>query len=431
MSVRLWPAVKTGMLVVLVGLSLVLSEELWTGGWGAASEVSYSAEPSLPQASVPAEMDVTAPVRVVMNDGNPKEAAVFMPGTADYSDWLNRLAQAHVYGLRSTVDIPTGSFVRYIEFDFGVNLDYQELVHYVPGLQPSVLAKQGQTIYLYQTSRTGPVMLGLQSDSGSYTAQTDLNVYDFSSLFHRALLIDPWEVWNQETSSYVPKTSLDMFDITAKVNTRSMVPIIHSFFVNPQALTSVPESASTILWTDGSRAVWWDQQQHTLTYADPNLGTGPDTRSMAVPDILNFAKAHGGAPDGSLMTESSSVAGNSTNWTLQPYLMGFPVLDSSQSVQVETVNTHITQYQIPADTFTISDKMAVPIIDASHLADILSPLMPSTPISDLTVELGYLYRPVDAKNARFVPAYFVSQSGMPLWEIDAVTGKVIKGMKVS
>jgi hypothetical protein len=57
--------------------------------------------------------------------------------------------------------------------------------------------------------------------------------------------------------------------------------------------------------------------------------------------------------------------------------------------------------------------------------------MPTTPVSELSVELGYTLLPANGHTNQLEPAYIVSQSGMPLWEIDAVSGQVLKGMKIS
>jgi hypothetical protein len=426
---RVWPALKTGILVVLVGTSLVLSEELWTGGWGGVGEVSYSSEPSLPQASVPTEFAAITPCRVVLTGTNSSVSALFMPGTEDYKDWMARLGQAHIFSLHVVSSIPK-SMVRSVEFDFGVNMSYQELIHYVPGLQPSVLPKQGQTVYLYQSETTGPVMLGLVSQAGTYVAQTDLSVSEFSSMFHHAIVLDPWEVWNRQADSFVPKNSIDMFRVDVSVTSRSVIPLVHSFFVNPQALTSVPESQSMILWTDGSRAVWWDEQKHTLTYADPNLASSTTSKSMAVTDILTYASSHGGAADGSILFQTS-VTANNASWTLRPYAFGFPIVSSDQSVVLQSVGSHVAKYQLPVNELRFGHKTLVHIIGASQLATILRRLMPTTPVSELSVELGYTLLPANGHTNQLEPAYIISQSGMPLWEIDAVSGQVLKGMKIS
>lgn len=426
---RVWPALKTGLLVVLVGTSLVLSEELWTGGWGGVGEVNYSPEQSLPQASVPTEYAATTPCRVVLTGTDPSVSALFMPGTEDYKNWMTQLGQAHVYNLHMVSNLPK-SFVRSVEYDFGVNMNYQELIHYIPGLQPSVLPKQGQTVYLFQSQSATPVMLALVSGAETYVAQTDLSIVNFASMFRHAILLDPWEVWNRQSGTFVPKNSIDMFRATVFVSSHSIIPLVHSFFVNPQALTSVPESPTMVLWTDGSRAVWWDQQKHTLTYADPNLASSTASRTMAVTDILNYASSHGGAPKGSILVENRATA-NNASWTLRPYAFGFPIIGSNQSIVLQSVGGHVAKYQLPIDELRFGQKNLVHILGASPLAKILRTLMPSTPLNVLSVELGYALLPVDSHREKLEPVYLVSQSGMPLWEIDAVSGKVLKGMKIS
>ncbi|OFW79337.1 MAG: hypothetical protein A2201_11615 [Alicyclobacillus sp. RIFOXYA1_FULL_53_8] len=58
----------------------------------------------------------------------------------------------------------------------------------------------------------------------------------------------------------------------------------------------------------------------------------------------------------------------------------------------------------------------------------LKKLAPSTDPKNLTLEIGYVAQSTAPGTVVLIPAYNVSQSGLSLWSIDAVTGKLIKGM---
>ena len=43
-----------------------------------------------------------------------------------------------------------------------------------------------------------------------------------------------------------------------------VLPLVHTFFVNLQAISHIQQDANTSLWTDGSRAVLWDKKTQDL-----------------------------------------------------------------------------------------------------------------------------------------------------------------------
>lgn len=424
------PTVKIGLLVVLVSASIVLSDELWTMGWGTSGEVSFVPDSTPIQAEVPTEKQIMVPYRIVLRNRVSNLTTVDIPGTSDYQDWLKSLGAVHVLNLHSINSLSERDLYRAVRFDFGTDLPYQNLTQWVPGLEPSVLPKDASTVYLYQETNGGPVMLAMASQSGIQVGQTDLSPSDFSARIRKATLLQPWAVWGTQTKSYVPVNGFSMFTMQATVKNQSVLPLVHSFFVNTQALTSVQENKNTLLWTDGSRAVWWDQQAGVLTYADPNTTSTQTNKQFTFGALLNFVSAHGGASTDSILVDNSSTTGE-LQWTLQPYLYGFPILTPQFSVSTTAVGNQVTQFQTPVSTITPGDRTLVHVMGSDALKKILLQLAPTTSYDALTVQLGYMVESAGKNTYVIEPAYEVSQSGITLWEIDAVTGQVVKGMKFS
>lgn len=426
---RIIPTVKTGILVALVGASVLLSEMLWTGGWGTTGEVPFSPETTAPQGTAPSLKQVTSPYRIVLESRSDHGTSMQIPGTSDYQDWLKTLASAHIHSMHSVSPIDEAKISRFVRFDFGTSLHYDQLTTWIPGLHTSVLPISADEVYLFQTQPNGPVMLGLSSQNQMYEAQTDLKATSLADTIAHELTLEPWVLWSRDSNTLIPESAFSMFSLEVQMSEQPIVPLVHSFFVNPEALTSVQEDPNTILWTDGSRAVLWAKKKDILTYADPNA---PDTslRPMQVSDILAYVKSHGGADGSSLLFENPSGVGE-TQFVLQPYEYGFPVLGGQRSISIDVINGRIAQYQQPISRMSIHSRTMVQVIGSDQLKAILHTLMPSTPVNELSIELGYLLTEIHGHSATLMPVYSISQSGIPLWDINARTGLVVKGMNPS
>jgi regulatory protein YycH of two-component signal transduction system YycFG len=417
---------RTTLLTLLVLTSLALSYVLWNGNWENQGEVSYTTISGLPVAEYPEYKTVTKPYQIILSrDGHMSLAA---PSTARYQNWLDRLRSMHVYGLRPISQASFDKAKTMVTFQFGVDMSYRELMRWVPNLQPSILFKQGHLIYLYQATKTSPVMFAYNSGGALYAASTDLNVDTFTASVENAVAEYPWQNWNPQENSLVSVKGIEIPVYRYRVTTPSVIRLVHSFFVNPQTLTRVKENPHTVLWTDGSRAVWWEQDTGVLTFADPNIPQSSSPQNSEPTAVLQYVRDHGGSPQNAFLFLTDQSSG-SESFTLRMYIGGYPLLSGFGDYLIQLQNGHVTQYQRPLNVYTdqLSQK-TMKTITAAQLQKILHDLMPSTLTENLTVQLGYIPEPASADVVQLEPAYTIMESGMPLWTIDAVSGKVIKGM---
>lgn len=429
---RIKAASKTVLLTILVLVSLYLSYELWNQGWTtASSDTSYTPQTSTLQTTVPTQQHVISPYQVVLKGTSDLTAAVEVPGTSEFEHWVSRLSHLRLYNLHPQNSIGSKPIYR-VDYQFGSQLTYSDILRWVPGVSPSMMPQNATGMTLYETKKQGPVMIVFNSAASVvYVGETDLDPSTFASSVHSELLLNQWSVWGKETStpSYVPVNTVDMLEVSFTWQPMSVQPLVRSFFVNPQALTSVDEGSDKQLWTDGSRVVWWDRKNEVLTYADPNTPSSQTPKAMSTPEVLSYVQLHGGAPQSTLMF--SQPSSDETQWTLIPYKYGFPILDQRDQIRIDVQGGHVVQYNQPLRNIVTGQTSVVEVMTAGNLKGILHSLMPTTSTDNITVQLGYIpvEQPTD-KKASLVPAYLVSQSGIPLYEINAATGEVMKGMSV-
>lgn len=419
--------IKSTMLAGLVLVSGCLSYALWHGDWQNSTEVAYTDGTSIPRSDSPRDVDVAQPYEVLFSSVHPNQYALGLPESTLYHDWGTKLKNAHMYGLRSVPVLPTFTSTS-VQYKFGAEVPYHDLSRWLPGLPSSALVKTANSVVLYESADKKSVRLALLSDDGSYVADTDFSAVEFAKDIAGVTTNHRWAAWDVSTDSLVPKDGLTMFQIRYKSTQPQILPIVHSFFVNPQALSRIQEDKETVLFTDGSRVVWWDQSAEILTFANPNPTGSSPTLSTDLESGLEFIRNHGGTPD-NVLAVLDSTSSKSTVFTLRTYVDGFPILGPEGEYSVEMDNGRVMQYQRPLRELGVKQEEAViHTLGADQLSAVLHGLMPSTPLQAVVVQLGYIEQAQSDNSLLLTPIYYISESGTPLYVLDASNGKVMKGM---
>lgn len=422
---------KSAVLTLLVVSSLVLSYMLWHGNWTNTAEVGLSALPIIPTAASPVGPEVNRPYQIVVSSIHPARAVVSVPDSSNYNGWLKRLNSLRFTGLHQVPQWLRPNKVNMVECDFGALLSTQELLPIMSGLENSTFSVKASSVILYQASPGGPVSLVLTSQGGTFVAAADVTPRQFATWLKETSKQPSWQTWNLANSNYVPGAGVLVPQLVFQVKTVSEMPMVDSFFVNPQAITRIQESNQSVIWTDGSRAVRWDQKQGDITFEDPNVGVSSPTRVSNIQTALAFIRAHGGSPSSAvLFSETSFFNGDNTQaYTLQTYVDGYPIIDTLGNYTIELQNGHVLRYERPLLNLgpQISSTL-VPVLTGTDLQAVLHKLAPTTARQSLTVQLGYVTESNGPNEVMLSPAYNVSQGGVALWTIDAITGAVLKGM---
>lgn len=424
---------KSLVLTVLVLTSVILSEVLWNANWINSGGIAYPA-PVIVKADTPVADEVLRPYEITLSQWTrtPSKtqtaASLAIPGSPAYAQWITQLQNLRVTGLHPIASLPQAEMTEAVTFRFGTPLSYNELLKWIPGLQPSVLFQSGQTLWLYRQNGLAGVQLGIETQQGAYTALTDLSVPSFHGTLSQDIKTQPWTVWSARNHGYVPLHSLQVTQWVYHTQVQPVLPLAHSFFVNPQVLTSAQAGPHTVLWTDGSRVVWWDQVRNQLTFADPNAPHIANVASVSPSFVLAYVQDHGGAPS-TLLFSNPGVAAGSDWFTLRTYVSGLPVFGGNGMVQLEVQGNQVLQYQCPLWQLTTPEtRFTVHTLSAPQVAQVLAHALPNTPLTELTVQLGYAAFLQSPHTVELDPAFAVTVAGKWVLTLDAVTGQVMKGV---
>jgi len=426
---------KTVVLIALVVGSLSLSYMMWHGDWQTPAEVGLTQVAAFPPSTTPKISDVTAPYEIVNTAFRPAGTSVSVPGSSAYMNWTLLIANMHVQSLHPVTvqDTPNMANTFQVEFDFGTDVDHANLVKWIPSLGGSTPVIHGSEITLYQATVGGPVMMLVQSRTERYIGQTDLSGLTVQSNCEENVKSSPWTTWNSQDGGYVPSQSMSVSESTWTTTQQPILPFVHAFFVDPEVLTRIQENQHTVLWTDGSRAVQWDDAGNTVTYQDPNAAQST-SYEPPLQTAIGFIQTHGGAPANLIAFANTDIQTDQTvsAFTTIPYVDGFPILGKNTSYDIQVRQGHTIVYRRPLWVLVKPvHRQAVQTITAVHLRAVIRRLIPSTPMSSLTFQLGYRVVPVATNQITLTPVYYVSQSGLLLWTLDAQTGKVVAGVKQS
>ncbi|MCL6516029.1 two-component system activity regulator YycH [Alicyclobacillus sp.] len=423
--------IKSVVLLLLVCISVALSYLLWSGRLQQTGEVVYGEADGLTNAEDPQPETALSPVRWVLTAAKPQGVHVAVAGGAEFSQWQRLLAGVRVENLHPIAGVPAANGWT-ARVEFGTALPFRLLSAWVPGLNSLGLLGKARDITLYVPPGGRTVRLWMSGGAVLYGADTDLDPQAFQRAIENAAAEPAWVDWNADTDSFIPGAGQPMRTFRVHRENAPLLPLVHTFFVNPMALTRMDENDHTVLWTDGTRVVSWDKRENTLSYTDPNPPQPSEDSDPDPGDVLQFIRGHGGTEDFSRL-DDSDVTGAVASYQFHPYVDGYPVLTANAASQLEIQGGHVVSYRRPVANLSnpVSDG-TVTVMGAPALKAILQKLMPNTPVGTLTVRLGYALTGAAAKDGmRLQPAYFVSQSGLPLWVIDAVNGRVLQGMSGS
>ncbi|GGI95227.1 hypothetical protein GCM10010885_01030 [Alicyclobacillus cellulosilyticus] len=419
---------KTLLLALLVGVSLVESFWLWRGLWQNSTEVGIGQAPLLPAAAQPDARTVTRPVEIRVKYAGTGRPSVLLPGDPAYQDWLTRLARLSLRNLHPVANAPDDGTT--VVFQFGTTLDHPTLSRWVPALRNTPLAVAAETVTLYLPIGSDTVYLALASRSGDYVAETDLP----PNLFANAIRSTVWSArfvsWNG-SDGWVPLKPMEVAASTWRTDRAGLMPLVRSFFVNPAALTRIPENTATWVWTDGSRVVRWDEAQDALTYEDPNQTAPLRRRLPALQLALGFVRTHGGVPADTVVEEEddSIFADALQAFTFVPYDQGLPILSDGTAYEADVSHGTVVRFTRPLRERVRRTRVwQVAVLSGSQMWKALQRIEPAISPGDVTVVFGYAVRPHGADAVDLLPAYFISESGIVMWVLDARTGSVMEGM---
>lgn len=417
---------KTGVLAVLVVISFGLSYLLWNGNWKNTTEAGFATTNALSPSDFPRTLDAAAPYQLLLTAAKPNQASVILPGGSTYQHWLVELESIHLQDFHSINKLPAHTYAK-IEFDFSIVLNNAYMLKWLPNLSSTILPTQARTILLYTLNQSGPVFVAVQGDSSLYIGQTDLNGSELVHSVSQTVSASPWAPWDGKNGDLVPAGKYSMDKLSWEASNTPVLPLVHSFFVNPQILTRIQENPSTILWTDGSRAVQWDKTRQLLNFEDPNFNSQNLYEQADLDTASSFIRSHGGTPKNTVVfeTDSSSMLGGASTYTFFPMINGHPVYGTQFSYEIEVYQGHVVRYERPLIELS-KQKSAIheSLLNPKSLRSIVEHALGNQNQSNIDLKLGY-YPEVKSGVVTLIPSFYIYVNGNLVQILNASTGEAL------
>ncbi|WP_206831312.1 YycH family regulatory protein [Alicyclobacillus fructus] len=430
-----WRTAKTVILALLVAGSVVLSYALWSGNLQGGAEIGLTQTQTIPYSTSPSLASTVAPYEIDIRAG--EGYTVARPGSAAYAAWTSLLMGLHAQRPQPIAAMPSGAQASVV-FQFGIPLDPAVGRVWLGDLAPSVGSLSCRAIALV----SGPgelctvVYEGMnpagKSELMAATAQVPASTIIRQA--QRDVTAAPYSAWSDfEGESFVPVHGR-MTSYVYAYTEPPIMPLVQSFFVNPQAITRIQESKSVTLWTDGSRAVQVDRAALALQYEDPNASAAP---AHAEDDVaaLDFLHAHGGGPANLIgfdLVGMLTINLNGPSFSLAQYVDGYPILSNDADYNFEIDSGHVMEFDRPLWELTKPvQAVSVPVMGMDALEKALARVTGAKTVSLATfhVEPGYWpsMQGMKAGQMRLVPIYYVTNASGGVWVLNATSGQIIAG----
>ncbi len=418
--------IKTGLLSILVLISFFLSYLLWNGNWRNTTEAGFATTSTLSASDFPRATEAASPYQILLSSSKLKKAAIILPSESSYEQWLTELSSIHLSDFHSVSHLPVHTFSQ-VKFEFTQMLDKSYILKWLPNLSSAELPVRGQSILLYTLNQTSPVFISIQGDTTTYIGQTDLNASDLTQSITDAISRSPWVSLNGQGNDYVPASKYVMDKTTWKISYTSVLPLVHSFFVNPQILTRIQENTNTVLWTDGSRAVQWDKLSQLLTFEDPNINDHNLYQQSDLDTAMAFIRSHGGTPKeiAAFREDSQSELSGVSTYEFVRLLGGYPVYGTQLSYLIEVYEGHIVRFVRPL--IDLSEQNAVVhenLLSPDMIRSIVNRNVKKQDLSNVELKLGY-YPTIKSATITFIPSFSLYVDGKLVLIFDASTGSIL------
>lgn len=425
--------ITTVLLIALVGLSIALSIALWSGNLKEGSEIGFVQTPAMPIATTPDMSHVVRPYQMTVDT---KLGYSLLPvDSTAYMFWKDQLEHVHAYDATAIQTLPDQTDMR-VTIDFGVPLSRELGGNWLASFGTLLGAWEGRKIVIYKVAKQNMCHIAFVGSNSILTMRTDLNARSLLNHANMDVETNQAAQWGAATGpSYIP-VDTQMDEIVYSVRQPDQIPLVHTFFVNPQAITRIEQDSNTVLWTDGSRAVQWDKANRVLRYQDPNEEQST-LRHDDLRTALNFIHTHGGGAQNVIGFDELSALTNQSSvptYIFTQYVDGYPILSGAADYNLSMDSGHIVEYTRPTWVLQhVVKRQSVTVLDKPQLEAVFRRIDSVKTSADLQITLGYaITKPPASINLTSAeiylqPVYDVANSIGSVWMINAVTGVLISG----
>ncbi|WP_027415048.1 YycH family regulatory protein [Aneurinibacillus terranovensis] len=234
---------------------------------------------------------------------------------------------------------------------------------------------------------------------------------------------------------YLPKDQANMYRFRYFYQPLTIRQVIETFFVDPNLTREVTERDGTMIYTDGSKVVSIPPHQKYLLYRDPaqegsNQNEGPSVDSLNA--AIMFVNQHGGWTGSYCLesTESRQRKQGAVTYQFRPQIDSYPLYGDQfgeNTVLLQTSGTAVVGFQRPMlQLDTYFERVPVTVMSGSELIHLINKSHVNQ--QQITgIELGFKMHIVyDFMEIR--PVWVIQRlSDSPLFINAAVSGKTRGG----
>lgn len=431
---------KTGVLIVLVFFSIVMSAAIWTyAPPSAAGDNPRSYGPPDPSyGPVKTVEQVINPSQIVIHLGSGKHT-VLRPFEIDSTKLLESLKGISVYaptsGPFTESDWAKVVNQKGVELDFGLTLTsplLHQLLSFVVASGPNVHARM---IYITEADHNDwMVWLFNGIEQPAFSARISLNSVNLSSFIAiYAKKYPGYTVYQSMSQSYY----LPVNPVSVPIEVRKVVSwdgnrLARQYFADPFLMKRISDIAGVSVYTDGSHGVTVDQKSNTLTYENSS-STATNFNSatpinLQLQKVLDFVHSGGDLPGDWLVYQNDNIGtpANESNFAFKQYINGMPIHNMISYTPVTMVSSAVvSQTRSLQNIGTIVNENYETVMSASQLfAALKRDGVHSNQVTE--VYLGYGIILLSENQLKLAPVYVMQLDGLEK-VFDASTGMPFVG----
>lgn len=423
--------IKSGLLALLVILSVVLSFALWyrlpvdetldssgnVGGtaWGPGKTVNQ----------------VLQPVRLVIHRGENRHTLA-LPDTSLYSQAVELLRQMTVFHLDSRdwsgedwQKIVQGQC---IEYAYGLEMNGSVLSRIVSFADRPDNQMRVNTLYLYQDQ--GGWHLIFKGEQQAYEARGEVSAKAWQEVMRQSAPLPLFRLYGGEKQAYyLPVERMKLSTNTYEKEELNSVQLMSSFFVDPSLTRRITERNGSEILTDGNRGVQYDSLAKRIDYTDPGASwqTGVPAKEQPLDKAVQFVNEHGGMSGFYLVTENAEGENGTIEYAFRSYCNGWPLHDPSFTIRVR-MQGNAVQEMIRSIVY-LGPPLKKENIVALSGDELLSHLRAQGVTPAMVSSISLTYMPEDGGNGtlQLHPLWRVERTNADVFYLDAVTGEIWKG----
>ena len=194
---------KTGVLVLLVLLSVILSYLLWSGNLTEGSEIGFVQTSPMPTVTTPDLAHAVRPYRIVVE--TPQGTTIANPDSGAYADWTHWLKGVHVLDESPVKELPAKLDFE-VTFQFGVDLTHTTAGQWLSPFSSLLGNWSGRTIILYKLPQDSLCHVGFVENDEILTMKTDVDASALLTKANEEVAGTPYDVVGDSGgTSYIPQ----------------------------------------------------------------------------------------------------------------------------------------------------------------------------------------------------------------------------------